>query len=61
MVSQPFLIVYTQWKRLKKKARIPQLFELFESIQIYLTICTSLLFRHKKMQFLYQIVIDDEK
>jgi len=31
------------------------------AIQNRLTICASLLFRHKKKQFLYQIVTGDKK
>jgi len=58
LVNQPFLIIYTQWKRFKKKGKwIPH--ELSElAIQNRLIIAFS---RHKKKQFLYQIVTGDEK
>jgi len=58
LVNQPFLIIYTQWERFKKKGKwIPH--ELSElAIQNRLIIAFS---RHKKKQFLYQIVTGDEK
>jgi len=59
-VDKSISVLHTMRKIKKESKWIPH--ELFKlTIQNCLIICISLLFLHKKKQFLYQIVTDDEK